>query len=281
MPSNVQRQREALGLRFRQLRKDAELSGRALAARLGWPQSKVSKIETGRQSPTRADINAWCAALSRPQEAPDLLRQLRALETLYSEYQQRLRAGMDAAQRPIADIEARATTVRAFDPALVPGLLQTPDYARARITESAAFFGVDPELDEAIARRMQRQAVLYESKRRFHFVLTEAVITYRTAPPDVMAAQIDRLIAASSVRTVRLGIIPFSATPQYAPMHNFRIYDDELARVETVAAALTLTHAEEIATYRRAFDVLAASAVHGGEARRLLTRAAERLDSRS
>lgn len=273
----MQRQREALGQRFRQLRKDAELSGRALATRLGWPQSKISKIETGRQSPTRADIDAWCTALSRPQEAPDLLRQLRALETLYSEYQQRLRAGMDAAQRPIADIEARATTVRAFDPALVPGLLQTPDYARARITESATFFGLPPELDEAIAQRMQRQTVLYDSKRRFHFVLTEAVITYRTASPDVMAAQIDRLATVSALRNVRLGIIPFSAHPGYAPMHNFRIYDDELARIETVAAALTLTHADEIATYRRAFDLLASSAMHGPEARRMLTEASGRL----
>lgn len=275
--SNVQREREALGLRLRQLRKDAGLSGRALAGRLSWPQSKISKLETGRQTPTRADLQTWCTALDTTGELADLIRQLNALETLYGEYRQELRAGLDAMQRTVSDTEQRAHTIRAFDPALIPGLLQTPDYARTRIVEAAGFFGIGTDVDAVVAERMARQALLYDSKRRFHFVITEAALRYAVAPPDVMLAQVDRLISIASLRTVRLGIVGFDARPGYAPMHGWWIYDDEMVRVETILAALTLTQPDEIAMYRRAFDLLAASAVHGAEARRLLTQAADRL----
>lgn len=279
MPSNVQREREALGLRLRQLRQDADLSGRALAALLGWSQSKVSKLETAAQTPTRADIETWCRALHRTAEIPELIRRLNALETLYAEYQRLIAAGMDTVQTSIGDLEQRAHTLRSFDPALIPGLLQTPDYARTRIMEGAAFFGVNADADAAVAERMRRQEILYDSKKRLHFVITEAVLTYRTAAADVMAAQIDRLLSVSAIRSVRLGIIPFDVRPGYAPMHAFWIHDERLVRVETMGAQLTLTQAEEIRTYRRAFDALAASAVHGGDARRLLTRIAGRLDT--
>lgn len=279
MPSNVQREREALGLRLRQLRQEANLSGRALAALLGdgWSQSKVSKIEGAKQTPTRADIEAWCGALRRRAEIPELIRRLTALETLYAEHQRLLAAGMDAHQASIGDLEQRAQTIRVFDPGLIPGLLQTADYARTRIVEGAAFFGIEADADAAVAQRMARQAILYDSKKRLHFILTEAALTYRLAPADVMAAQIDRLVSVSAVRSVRLGVIPFDVRPGYAPMHGFWIHDDRLVRVETIGAQLTLTQAEEIRTYRRAFDALAASALHGAEARRLLARIGERL----
>lgn len=276
----MQREREALGLRLRQIRTDANLSGRALAAQLGCSQAKVSKLETGAQTPTRADLEKWCTTLNRSAELPELLRRLTALETLYAEYEHTLKAGMDSVQSSIADLEQRAHTIRAFDAALIPGLLQTPDYARARITEGAAFFGIDVgDVDAAVAERMRRQAILYDSKKRFHFVITEATVTYRTAAPDVMAAQIDRLISASAGRNVRLGVIPFDARPGYAPIHGFWVHDDRLVRIETMGAQITLTQADEIRLYRKAFDRLATSALHGGEARRFLTRLAERLAS--
>ncbi|MEU4406077.1 helix-turn-helix transcriptional regulator [Streptosporangium sp. NPDC023963] len=66
------------------IRQPAERSpkGLALAVRYGWQASKVSKLENGRQTPSETDIQAWCEAVERPDEAPNLISTLRAMETL-------------------------------------------------------------------------------------------------------------------------------------------------------------------------------------------------------
>lgn len=141
MTSAVQRSREALGLRLRQLRKDHEegLTVRSFAERLGWPHSKVSKIETGRQTPSRSDLSAWCSALGRGDAAGELVRMLTSLESLYREYRHQLRTGARALQSALGDLETRTDTLRIVETAVIPGLLQTPDYARAMIAESIEF----------------------------------------------------------------------------------------------------------------------------------------------
>ena len=74
--SSFQRAREALGLRLRELRRDAQLTGRELAQSQGWHPSKVSKIEAGKQTPSQADIRAWAVACRRPDLARDLVASL-------------------------------------------------------------------------------------------------------------------------------------------------------------------------------------------------------------
>lgn len=76
--SNFQRAREALGLRLRELRRDARLTGRQLAAVHGWHPSKVSKIEGGKQTPSEADIEAWARACGQPELVDELTATLRA-----------------------------------------------------------------------------------------------------------------------------------------------------------------------------------------------------------
>lgn len=279
MPSAVQRSREALGLRLRQLRKDADdgLTVRAFAERLGWPHSKVSKIETGRQTPTRSDITAWCDALDRADAAPELIRLLASLESLYREYRQQLRAGARALQATLGDLETRTDTLRIVETSVLPGLLQTPDYARAMIAEAIAFHGGTDDLDAAVAQRMARQAVLYDTGRRFHFVIAEAALWHRVAPPEVMAAQADRLVPLTASRNIRLGIVPLAGEWRLSPAHPFWIYDDQLVVIETIAAELRLTQPDEVNAYMRAFEAYAASAVYGPAARRILAGVVDRL----
>lgn len=279
MTSAVQRSREALGLRLRQLRKDHEegLTVRAFAERLGWPHSKVSKIETGRQTPSRSDLSAWCGALGRGDAAGELVRMLASLESLYREYRHQLRTGARALQSALGDLETRTDTLRIVETAVIPGLLQTPDYARAMIAESIEFFGAHDDLDAGVAQRMARQAILYDLERRFHFVIAEAALWHRVASPEVMAAQADRLVPLTASRNVRLGIIPLAGEWRLSPAHPFWIYDDQIVAIETIAAELRLTQPEEIAAYERAFAQYAASAVYGLAARRVLAGVVERL----
>lgn len=277
---NLQQTREALGWRLRELRHEAGLTGYVLAERLEWPQSKVSKIETGRQTPTESDIRAWAQATGRGTVADELVATVRTLETMYADWRRQLRTGLRARQQSIAEVEARAASIRGFECTFVPGLLQTPEYARALITESIEFYAVPDDTDAAVQARMQRQEVLYRTGRQFHIVISEAVLRYRFCPPDVLAGQLDRLMTLSSLRNVKFGIIPFSAEYRFSPPHGFWIYDDEVVLVETISAELTLTQPQEISQHLKAFERLAAVAAYGSAARRVVMRVLDEHESK-
>ena len=94
-PSSAVRQaQEALGVRLRELRKDAGFTGRALAAATGQHYTRISKIEHGVQAPTDRDIHDWCRACGAEDQAADLLATLRAVESAYLEFRRQDRAGM-------------------------------------------------------------------------------------------------------------------------------------------------------------------------------------------
>ncbi|MGH3824981.1 MAG: Scr1 family TA system antitoxin-like transcriptional regulator [Pseudonocardiaceae bacterium] len=86
---------------------------------------------------------------------------------------------------------------------------------------------------------MQRQEMLYRPDKRFHFILTEAALRYCLVSADIMIGQLDRLMAISSMRNVKLGIIDFKTKYVIDPRHNFWVLDNDLVQVETYSAELT------------------------------------------
>lgn len=271
--SGFQRAREALGLQLRELRRGARLTGRQLAESQGWHPSKISKIEAGRQTPSEADVEAWAGACARPDLADELTASLRMLEEQYVEFRRLFRAGQRAHQNALAEIEAETGFTRNFENVIVPGLLQTPEYARCILGERLEdVAGVD-DLDDAVIARMQRQQALYRTGKRFHFVITEAVLRYLLCPPEVMAGQLDRLVSLSTLTTIRFGVISFQTQLPVMPIHGFYIYDERAVHVENFTAALKLTQPSEIAAYAKLFGQLAEVARYGAEARALITRA--------
>lgn len=271
--SNFQRAREALGLRLRELRRDGRLTGRQLAAEHGWHPSKVSKIEGGKQTPSEDDIEAWMCSCGHPDLTNELIATLRTLEGQYVEFRRMFRSGQRAMQETIAEIEAETEFLRNFENVFVPGLLQTPEYARYRLTENLEEIGAADDIDEAVAARMQRQQVLYRPGKRFHFVITEAVLRYRLCPPEVLAGQLDRLVALSTLTAIKFGVIPFERQLPVAPAHGFYVYDEQVVHVEHLTAELKLTQPSEIATYIKFFGQLAEVARYATEARSIITRA--------
>ncbi|MCF6473265.1 helix-turn-helix domain-containing protein [Nonomuraea sp. MG754425] len=277
--ANPQHAREALGHRLRELRQNARLTGYELAEQLGWQQPKVSKIENGRQTPSRDDVLGWTRITGAAEHAPDLIATLTNLETMYAEWRRQLRAGMRGRQESINELEDRTTLIRVFENVFVPGLLQTSEYARSLLEESAEFYEVPDDVEETIQARLRRQEVLYQGRKRFHIVVAEAVLRYRFCPVEDMIAQLDRLMTLSALRNVHFGVIPFDVRPRLSAPHGFWIYDERVVLVETIAAELTLTQPQEIALYGKAFNWLAGSALYGMEARRLITGAADDLAS--
>ncbi|WP_245687060.1 helix-turn-helix domain-containing protein [Streptacidiphilus griseoplanus] len=269
--SDFQREREALGGWLHQLRRDAGLNGKQLAAALGWAPSKVSRIEHGRQTPSESDIAAWAAAVGVPQAAADLAARLHALDSHYVSWRRSLRAGHAPRQRVAMELDGGTRLLRAFEPGLVPGLLQTAEYARHVFARLTALRGTPDDGGAAVRARLERQRVLYEPGREFHFVLTTAALRARICPPEVHRGQLDRLLAIGSLGTLRLGVIPDGAPLALMPLHAFWIFDDRLVQVETWSAELNLTDPGEVALYEQVFARHAEAAAYGTAARRILT----------
>lgn len=273
--TSVQQARQALGLRLRELRRQSGLTGRELAGQLGWPASKISKLENGRQTPTDSDLRVWANATGAEKVVAELVASLHTLESQHAEWRRQLRGGLRSHQVELARLDEKTKLFRAFESTFIPGLLQTAEYARARFTQSIRVLKVPNDVDEAVRVRLQRQEILYRSDKRFHFLLTEAVLRYRLCPVEVMLAQLDRLVALSAMRNVRLGIIPFETPYSVAPAHGFWLLDEDLVIVETFSAELNLAQPPEIALYSAIFDRLAAIASYGRDARAVIVRVME------
>lgn len=270
--TSVDEARNALGKRLRELRTEASLSGKELAECLSWPPSKISKIENGKQTPTDGDIRAWTQATNAEEHTASLLAALHTLELQHAEWSRLLKYGMKSHQASLAQQDEKIKVYRTFANTFIPGLIQTPDYARARFTQEVMVHKVPNDINEAVRARMQRQEMLYRPDKRFHFVLTEAALRYRLVSVDVMIAQLDRLMALSAMRNVRLGVIGFKTQYVVDPRHGFWLLDNDLVQVETYSAELNLRQPQEIELYSSIFERLAAVASYGGAARTIITR---------
>lgn len=265
-----------LAERLQRMRKAAGLTGEQLAAHEGWPRPKISKIENGRQMPTTADILAWAQACGRPDDVDDLLEQLGEAESVRRRYRRTLKGGHAALQEDYDAFVRRAKVIRNVEVTVIPGLLQTAEYARYRALETVRVFGTDPaEVDATVARRMHRQDVLYERGREFEFIVSEAALRFLLCPVEAMLGQLDRLASLSGLPNIRLAVIPFGVLLPRAPMLAFLIADDATC-IETHAGD-EYRYGSESAEYSRTADALAAEAVTGDDARRLLAAAAEAL----
>lgn len=273
MSTDFQTARVALGARLRELRSEAGLNGKDMAERLGWQRSKVSRLENGKQTPSRDDLDAWAKTAGKAETAAELQGRLQGLETQYRTWRRQLANGHRSRQELAVAETARTQLIRGVEVARIPGLFQTAEYARHLFIANAEFRKTPRDTDAAVRARIQRQEALYEAGRSFRFLVWEAALYAQVCPREVMAAQLDRLSGLIGVDTVELGIIPFSASLQRTPAHGFWIYDDRLVTVETINAELWLDDRDNIDLYARAWDWLHESAVYGHQVHRLIARA--------
>jgi hypothetical protein len=171
-------------------------------------------------------------------------------------------------------LEGEAHVIRAYEPHYVPGLLQTEDYARA-VLRAGLPHAADEVIDRGIALRMERQALLTrENAPLLWVVMDETVLRRPIGGPDVMRAQIDRLIEGAAMPNVRLQIMPFAAGPHpamYGPFHIFRFQIQELPDMvcaESLVGAVYFDERDDVSTFLEALDRMCAQAapVQGTEA---------------
>lgn len=272
--SSAREAQRALGGRLREIRRDAGLSGRALAAATGQHFTRVSKIEHGVQPPTDDDIRDWCLACGANDQVPDLIATARVVESAYLEFRRQARAGMKrvvgAHTLPLYE---RTSLFRIYEHNVIPGLFQTAAYCAAMLSFWIGFLDTPADLDAAVAARMARQKIIWEADKRIVVVLEEQALRTWFGTADLQAGQLGRLLEMMSVPTVSLGIIPLMTERAAVASAGFWIFDSSLVALETPTASIEVTRPEEIELYARMFEHLRGSAVFGAAARTLIIRA--------
>ncbi|MET9124719.1 MULTISPECIES: helix-turn-helix domain-containing protein [unclassified Streptomyces] len=174
-------------------------------------------------------------------------------------------------------LEGAATLIRSYEPHFVPGILQTEAYARG-VLEAGAVGQTRPEdIERHVALRMQRQDLLTrEGAPRIWAVMDETALLRPVGGPEVMRAQVDKLIEATELPNVTLQVVPFSTGPHagtYGPFVLFRFAMPELPDMvysEYLTGAVYLDERSEVATHLEVMDRMAAQAATAHRTKEIL-----------
>lgn len=265
-------------MRLTGLRTVAGLSGNALAKRMGVVQSRVWKIEHGDLMPAEQDIKEWMRATggeAAAGELAELLAEARSEQAFSNAFARK--GGAAAIEDRVRATEERSSRIGEFEVAVIPGILQTADYAREVLSVSSgprAWGSDDADVEDKIAGRLRRQEILYSRGKHVQVVLSEAALRVLVTTPETMAGQLDKLLAVSRLPAVELGVIGFGQRIPAYSIGGFRVYDDDLIVVESISEQDEITDPAKVAVYLGAFDALRRAAATGDEARRLITAAA-------
>ncbi|MGW8885325.1 helix-turn-helix domain-containing protein [Streptomyces sp. NPDC055749] len=261
--------RRKLGEELRSLRHTTGLTSREAARLLGWHQSKVSRIETGTSGVTPADVTRLLDAYGVHD------RQLRSLlEALAGSaggggtgWWHAYRGLIPPQYRDFISLESQAGTVRTLETSVVPGLLQTADYARAVTTASLDGLPAG-QLDSLVEVRLARQGVLRaDPPVRLSAVLDEAVLRREVGGPRVMDAQLRHLSRVAQLPHVRLQLLPFSVGGHVGLTGPFVIFsfptisDLDVVVLDHLTSSLYLERKEDLEAYSSAFRTLQAHAL--------------------
>lgn len=259
--------RRRLGEELRRLRDLAGLTSGEAARRAGWHQSKVSRIETGRSSVRPEDVTVLLDVYEvRDRDLRDLLATL-AGRGYQRGWWHDFRDVLPVEYRDFITLETGANKARSMENSVVPGLLQTPDYARALTMDVLPDLSTR-EVDALVDVRIARQTVLRgEPPLALWAVLDESVLRRGVGGAEVMTAQLRHLEEAASLPQVRLQVLPFSAGGHMGVVNSFvifsfpRIADLDVVVVDHLTSSLYVDRKEDIVAYGSAFARLSARAL--------------------
>ncbi|MFE9602346.1 helix-turn-helix domain-containing protein [Streptomyces hokutonensis] len=260
--------RRKLGAELRTLRAEAGLTSGEAARLVGWHQSKVSRIETGASGVKPPDVRLLLDAYQvGDAQLRDMLLVLAGSDDGGGRHHwwHAYRGVLPPAYRDFISLESQASTIRTLETSVVPGLLQTPEYARA--VTRAAVGGLDndgPErLDALVQVRLARQDILRaDPPLELSVVLDEAVVRREVGGPGVMARQLERLTEAAQLPQVRLQVLPFAAGAHIGITGPFVIFsfpstsDLDVVVLDHLTSSLYLERKEDLEAYSEAFNTL-------------------------
>ncbi len=263
--------RRELGTLLRAQRTRKGWTAEQVAERLMFSPSKVSRLETGQRGASARDIRDLCDLYG----VDDTERQ--HLMDLASEGKQRAWwQPLGLPYTTYVGLEAEAASISDYGLGIMPGLLQTPDYARA-VVEAAVPKWVPEVVEQRVQGRLARQQLLFSaSAPRFEAVVDESVLHRIVGNPAIMKAQLERLLELSDLPSVTLRVIPYDAGALPAGNNKFIILRfalptvPDVVFVEGLTGDLYLEDPHDVEVYNTTFRTLVRLAATPGATRDII-----------
>lgn len=270
--------RRRLGSELRKLREAKGMTAEEVATRLLVSQSKISRLENGRRSISQRDVRDLCMVYGVDDE-----RIVESLMTMARESRQRgwWHAFGDIPYSVYIGLEAEATSIRNYQSLMLPGLLQTRNYAAAVIS------GMQPEaspadVEKRVEVRMRRQDRIHdEDPVRFWAVLDEAALHRVVGSRQVMREQLEHLAELSTLPHVTLQVIPFAIgahpgmTGAFSLLEFPEVTDSDVVYLEGVTSDLYLEREADVQLYTVMYEHLRAEALPPEQTRVLMAEVAK------
>jgi transcriptional regulator with XRE-family HTH domain len=275
--SPTARQRE-LGTRLRGLRTEHGMTVEEVADKLLCSATKISRLETGARRPSLRDVRDLCTLyeLDKPtsDELMSLAREARE-QGWWTQYD-------DLDLELLIGLEQEAEVITCYSMSYVPGLLQTEEYARGIIQTVAPKMDLQIVHQRTEARLRRQQLLAGNDPPRFHVLLDEAILHRGVGGPALMAAQLDKVLAAAGNGRVNIRIIPFAAGAYaamdgYFALLEFRADSDlwPVVFVEGLSSNQYLQRKDDIARYRETIDYLRSRALNQDDSMKLISKMRE------
>ena len=259
--------RRRLGAELRRLRDEADVTIDVVAERLGCSASKISRIETGHTSATPRDVRDMLSIYGIVGEQSDELVQI-AREARQKGWWHPYSTVLTGSY---VGLEAAASSLRAYEPQVVPGLLQTEDYAKAMIRAARPDITAK-EVEQRVRVRLGRQSLLSQDDPiDLWAVLDEAVLSRPVGGDAVMRAQLEALVEVAELPNVTIQVLPFEAGAHAGMDGTFSILDfpepgdPEVVYAENATGGLFLEKPEDLQKYIFIFDYIRAAAIRPEE----------------
>jgi transcriptional regulator with XRE-family HTH domain len=262
------------------------LTGEEVAQRLGWSESKVSRIELRRTGVKEADLRRLLDIYEVGEPDREELLAL-ARESAQKGWVEAATAGFPAEYAAYLQAEAEAQSVWNWEPQVVPGLLQTPDYARAVMRVWESMFAAPPgETNRRVAARLLRQQLLTrEPPLELSVVIDESVLRRKYGDHQVMREQLQRLAELSQLPNVELAILPLIGEHplstgafsymQFPQVHQVPMHD--IVSVEHLESSYYLEAEDQTYPYRVTFEHLRRHSLDAAQSRDLLAETARQV----
>jgi transcriptional regulator with XRE-family HTH domain len=258
--------RKRLGIELRRLREQAGFTCEDVGRQLECSGTRISRIETGRINVRPGDVREMLEIYGVTGTEADSLVQL-AREARRKGWWHTYGRVLPTWFEAFVGLESEAVRLRDFQPLVMPGLLQTEEYARA-VLRAAPNAGSTEDIERQVALRMDRQAILAQpSLPDLWVVLSESVLRADVGGPAVMRAQLRRLLDVAERPNVTLQVLPFSNAAHVDPISPFTILefpeaaDPTVVYLEHLTGCLFLETLDEIRRYTVVFDHLRAEAL--------------------
>ncbi|MGH3817555.1 MAG: helix-turn-helix domain-containing protein [Pseudonocardiaceae bacterium] len=268
-----------LGEGLRQAMEQAELNGQQAATLLDWSPSWVSRLLAGKRtaSPLHvAAILAVCRVIGAERDRLFALCQ----DQRTSGWLQQHGSQLPKQLRTLINHEDKAITIRDFQAVMVPGLLQTGDYARAMIRDPRTVPADEVE-DRVAARLARRHLFSRERPARFTFFIHEFVLRLPVGGPAVMSDQLHHLLRMSERPYLTLRVVPAALGAHAGIAGHFTLMEfaefPPVVYLDSQTSCVFLKEREEIAAYQHILAALAGTALNEGESRELIATLATEL----